>query len=240
MCELGLQELDTLAPGLLTFQEWHLSGPTQGAVRSRMGYADVVHRGAPLYGAGQLLRRFVEGSATLRLLRRSQRLAATLHVFHGHGRTSKLRRLKLALSSAPLLRTFDLARCAVLITDASNVAVAVILTQADDEGRQHPASVAYQRSKLMAAELNYPAHVLKLLVEWFIRYWSPGICCYLLRGWAAGPKGLQTDFALRTDNQSHQTITWLKTNQHLNKISFADSMRSRTSAYTSSQLEQSD
>ena len=55
MCELGLQELDTLAPGLLTFQEWHFSGPTQGAVRSRMGYADVVHRGAPLYGAGQLL-----------------------------------------------------------------------------------------------------------------------------------------------------------------------------------------
>ena len=196
-------------------------------------------------GLANYCRRFVEGSATLRLLRRSQRLAATLHVFHGHGRTSKLRRLKLALSSAPLLRTFDLARCAVLITDASNVAVAVILTQADDEGRQHPASVAYQRSKLMAAELNYQAHVLKLLVEWFIRYWSPGICCsgiccYLLRGWAAGPKGLQTDFALRTDNQSHQTITWLKTNQHLNKISFADSMRSRTSAYTSSQLEQSD
>ena len=40
--------------------------------------------------------------------------------------------LKLALSSAPVLRTFDPARRAVLTTDASNVAVAAILTQPDD------------------------------------------------------------------------------------------------------------
>jgi hypothetical protein len=50
--------------------------------------------------------------------------------------------LKLALSSAPVLRTFDPARRAVLTTDASNVAVAAILTQPDDEGHQHP--VAYE------------------------------------------------------------------------------------------------
>ncbi len=69
--------------------------------------------------------------------------------------------LKLALSSAPVLRTFDPARRTVLTTDASNVAVAAILTQPDDEGHQHP--VAYESRKLTAAKQNYPANVLELL-----------------------------------------------------------------------------
>ena len=43
--------------------------------------------------------------------------------------------LKQALSSAPVLRTFDPARRAVLTADTSNLAVAAILTQPDDEGR---------------------------------------------------------------------------------------------------------
>ena len=42
--------------------------------------------------------------------------------------------LKLALSTAPVLRTFDPQRRAVLTTDASGLAVAAILTQPDDEG----------------------------------------------------------------------------------------------------------
>ena len=69
--------------------------------------------------------------------------------------------LKLALSSAPVLRTFDPARRAVLTTDASNIAIAAILTQPDDEGHQHP--VAYESRRLPAAERNCPAHVLELL-----------------------------------------------------------------------------
>ena len=56
--------------------------------------------------------------------------------------------LKQALSSAPMLRTFDTARRAVLTTDASNVAVAAILTQPDDEVHQHP--FAYESRKLTA------------------------------------------------------------------------------------------
>ncbi len=69
--------------------------------------------------------------------------------------------LKLALSSAPVRHTSDPARRAVLTTGASNVAVAAILTQLDDEGHQHP--LAYESRKLTAAEQNYPAHVLELL-----------------------------------------------------------------------------
>ena len=42
--------------------------------------------------------------------------------------------LKLALSSAPVLRTFDPARRAVLTTDASNIAIAAVLTQPDGAG----------------------------------------------------------------------------------------------------------
>ena len=60
--------------------------------------------------------------------------------------------LKLALSSAPVLRTSDPTRRAVLTMEASNIAVAAILTQPDDEGHQHP--VAYESRKLTAAERN--------------------------------------------------------------------------------------
>ena len=59
------------------------------------------------------------------------------------------------------MRTLDPARWAVLTTDASNIAVAVILTQPYDAEHQHP--VAYESRKLTAAERYYPAHVLELL-----------------------------------------------------------------------------
>jgi nicotinic acid phosphoribosyltransferase len=118
--------------------------------------------------------------------------------------------LKRALSSAPVLRTFDPARRAVLTTDASNIAVAAILTQPDDDGRQHP--VAYESRKLTAAERNYPAHVLELLaVVHSLRVFRH----YLLGGGAPRPPGCWSDFDLRTDNQA---ITWLKTSRHLNKM----------------------
>ncbi len=44
----------------------------------------------------------------------------------------------------------------MLTTDASNVAA--ILTQPDDDGHLHP--VAYESSKLTAAEQNYSENVL--------------------------------------------------------------------------------
>ena len=43
--------------------------------------------------------------------------------------------------------------------DASNIAIAAILTQPDDEGHQHP--VACESSRLMASERNYPAGILE-------------------------------------------------------------------------------
>ena len=118
--------------------------------------------------------------------------------------------LKLALSTAPVLRTFDPRRRSVLTTDASGLAVAAILTQPDDEGHQHP--VAYESRKLTVAERNYPAHVLELLaVVHALRVFRH----YLLGSGAPRTAGCGSDFDLRTDNQA---ITWLKTNKHLNKM----------------------
>ena len=94
--------------------------------------------------------------------------------------------LKLALSSAPLLRTFDPARRSVLTTDASNIAVAAILTQPDDEGRQHP--VAYECSKLTEAERNYPVHVLELLGVLAVVH--SGIPALPAGQWGASTRGL--------------------------------------------------
>jgi hypothetical protein len=118
--------------------------------------------------------------------------------------------LKLALSTLPVLRSFDPSRRAVLTTDASGLAVAAILTQPDDEGQQHP--VAYESRKLTAAERNSPALVLELLaVVHALRVFKH----YLLGSGAPRPLGGGSDFDLRTDNQA---ITWLKTNRHLNKM----------------------
>jgi hypothetical protein len=64
--------------------------------------------------------------------------------------------LKLALSSAPVLCTFDPARSAVLTTDASNVAVAAILTQPDDEGHQHPVAYMLPSMCYLARRANAP------------------------------------------------------------------------------------
>jgi hypothetical protein len=102
--------------------------------------------------------------------------------------------LKLALSSAPVLSTFDPARRAVLTTDANNrdVAIAAILTQPDDEGHQHP--VAYESRD--GAEL-------------------PGAAgCSAATCWAA-ERFDRRDFDLRTDNQA---IMCLTINRHLNQM----------------------
>ena len=93
--------------------------------------------------------------------------------------------LKLTLSSALVLRTFDPTRRAVLTTYASNVAVAAILTEPDDEGLQH--LVAYESRKLTAKERNYPAHVLELLA---VAHDAARVPTILAGRWGAATRGL--------------------------------------------------
>ena len=120
--------------------------------------------------------------------------------------------LKPALSSEPVLRTFDPARRAVLTTGARDIAVAAIPTRPDDEGRHRPA--AYESRELTAAARNCPAHVLELLAA--VRALRALRHCPL-GGGAPRPEGCwsESDFGLRTDNQA---ITRLKTNRRLNKM----------------------
>ena len=160
-------------------------------------------------GLANYYRRFVEGYAELAAPLTALGSPTARFVWTPEAQAS-FDALKLALSSAPVLRTFDPARRAVLTTDASNIAIAAILTQPDDEGHQHP--VAYESRKLTAAERNYPAHVLELLaVVHALRVFRH----YLLGSGAPRPADCGSDFDLRTDNQA---VTWLKTNRHLNKM----------------------
>ena len=105
-----------------------------------------------------------------------------------------------------VLRTFDPARRAVLTTDASNVNAAAILTQPDEEGRQH--QVEYKSHKLTAAEWNCQAHVLELLaVVHALRAFRD----YLLGGGAAGrsraPQGLHNfEQVLLQRRRVHQAV----------------------------------
>ncbi len=72
--------------------------------------------------------------------------------------------------------------------------------------------MAYENRKPTAAGRKSPAHVLELLaVLHALRVFKH----YLVGSGAPRPLGYGSDFDLRTDNQA---ITWLKTNQHLNKI----------------------
>jgi hypothetical protein len=107
--------------------------------------------------------------------------------------------LKQALSTVPILCTFDPAGRSVLTMDASRIAVTVaaILTQPDDAGHQHP--IAYESSKLTATEHAYTAHTLEhLAVVHALQVFKHN----LLGSGTARPAGCRSDFDLRTDNQA--------------------------------------
>ena len=86
-----------------------------------------------LTGLANYYRRFVEGYAELAAPLTALGGPAARFVWSADAQAS-FDALKRALSSALVLRTFDPSRRAVLTTDASNVAVAAILTQPDDAG----------------------------------------------------------------------------------------------------------
>ncbi len=88
-------------------------------------------------GLANYYRRFVEGYAEVAAPLTALGSPTARFVWTTATQTS-FDALKLALSSAPVLRTFDPTRRAALTTDASNIAVAAILAQPDDEGHRHP------------------------------------------------------------------------------------------------------
>jgi len=69
--------------------------------------------------------------------------------------------LKIAVTTAPVLRIFDPALSTAVETDASGFAVGAVLFQTDHQGESRP--VAYTSRKMSSAERNYPTHEQELL-----------------------------------------------------------------------------
>ena len=114
--------------------------------------------------------------------------------------------LKTRLTTAPVLRTHDPRRRCRVVTDASGLAVSVILTQPDDEGVQHP--IAYESRKLTMSERKYSPYALEMLAV----VHAFKVFRHYLLGSPGGPLPpgvtVPTDFDLVTDNKS---LTWLQT-----------------------------
>jgi len=84
--------------------------------------------------------------------------------------------LKKQVSSAPVLRHFDLKRQAILKIDASNYVKGEILSQYDDEGVLHP--VAFYSKSMISAEINYHIYDKELLaIIRCFEHWRPELKC---------------------------------------------------------------
>ena len=71
--------------------------------------------------------------------------------------------LKLALTQAPVLTHFDPANLIIVKTDASDYAIAAIISQiSPDDGNLHP--IAFYSCGMKPAELNYEIYDKELLV----------------------------------------------------------------------------
>ena len=77
------------------------------------------------------------------------------------GAEGAFQKLRDIFSSAPFLRHFNPEQKLRVETDASNFAVAAVLTQPDSEGQWHP--IAFWSRKMIPAEQNYKVHDQELL-----------------------------------------------------------------------------
>ena len=108
--------------------------------------------------------------------------------------------LKEAVTTAPVLRHFDVNRPIVVETDASNLVSAGVLSQYDDDSYMHP--VAFYSKKHSPAECNYEIYDKELLaIILAFKEWRP-----LLEG-ANHPVEIISD---------HRNLTYFTTNRLLN------------------------
>lgn len=108
-------------------------------------------------------------------------------------------KLKLALTSQPVLNAPDFSRQFFLQTDASTFGVGGVLSQYDDFGVEHP--VLYLSRKLLSHEENYSVPELECLAI----VWAVTKLKYYLYG---------RNFVVLTD---HQPLQWLDSMKNSNK-----------------------
>jgi hypothetical protein len=88
------------------------------------------------------------------------------------------------------------------------VALSAVLTQPDNDCHHHP--VAYENSKLTAAEQAYPVLELLAVVHALQMFRH-----YLLGSGAPRPPGVRSDCSLQTDNKA---VSWLHTKSDVNRF----------------------
>lgn len=108
--------------------------------------------------------------------------------------------LKHAFTTAPVVRHYDLSRKTVLKTDASDYAMAGILSQHFDDGL-HP--IAFFSRKFRAAEFNYNTHNKELLA-----------IIESLKAWRHFAQGSAHPLEIHTD---HKNLEYFMTTKDLNR-----------------------
>ena len=86
----------------------------------------------------------------------------------GENQEKSFRLLKEKLTTTPVLKYPDYNREFILITDASKVILDAILSQKDEDGKEHP--IVYDSKTLNKSEMNYDTtHLEALAVIWALR-----------------------------------------------------------------------
>ena len=151
-------------------------------------------------GFANFYRRFIRGyskiaSPLTRLLRKDQEFefdAAANQAFS---------QLKVAFTTAPVLAHFHPDRPSTIETDASDFAIAAIISQPDENGVMHP--IAFHSRKLTPPELNYEIHDKEMLA-----------IVTALREWRAYLEGAMHPFTVYTD---HKNLEYFTTTKVLNR-----------------------
>ena len=95
--------------------------------------------------------------------------------------------LKYVMTKAPVLAIADPFKDFSLHTDASNLAIAGVLSQEQSDGTFRP--IVYQSRKLVPAEINYPNHDEELLaIVYSIKVWRHNcLGCYFYHTYGVSP-----------------------------------------------------
>jgi RNase H-like domain found in reverse transcriptase/Integrase zinc binding domain/Chromo (CHRromatin Organisation MOdifier) domain/Integrase core domain len=151
-------------------------------------------------GFANFYRRFIRGYSQVagpltRLLQKDRPFA-----FDEAARQT-FRQLKTAFTSAPVLAHFHPDRPSTLETDASDYAIAAVLSQPDANNILHP--VAFYSRKLTPAELNYEIHDKEMLA-----------IIVAVKEWRAYLEGASHPFVVCSD---HRNLEYFTTTKVLNR-----------------------
>jgi hypothetical protein len=144
-----------------------------------------VHEVRQFLGVARYYRRFIKGFSSI-----AAPLTDLLKVGEGMEQRRKFekvqwnmaqelafKRLKEALTEAPVLTQPDVNKPFLIETDSSDYAIGASLLQYSDDNKLHP--VAYESTKLSPAQVKYPIHEKELLaIKEALRVWE----CYVGNG----------------------------------------------------------